>query len=802
MLMIAVFGGTIQIYKDKTVCLPILDEFVDNSRIHTKANYTMRHAIADPNVTDIRGRLIHPDFIRFSHLDAVYAVGDGRANLDHQQYRYVNQACYFYAVPWFPKYFCYFILLHTVALMICSNFWFKYPKTSSKIEHLIFILEKCFESPWTTDVLSLAVTENSSKMNVKIPERHKSIAATLKPIVAGISDTLTKPITRNNPVIQRHYQLLDKKDGERAKALFEKVRKFRVHVEKEDTIYKLYVGQLILKTLQCITILSYFALYVEAVAFDIICRPGTESVIGYGVFICTFSVAFLLRRLLLLYLALVAIYVLLCFHTIIWVFRKPLKQYSFEKRESLFSDIPNVKNDFAFLLHLIDQYDPLYCKRFCIFLSEASEKKLKMLSLNSDWTADKVRQQLIRNQKDQLELHLLLLSGIPEAVYDVTEIQVLKMELCSDININTKVTQLVHLLELSIVNCMVTIKPAALFFLGSQLNSLTVTFSNHDEVPEWISKLTRLRELYLIGNINGEKSVLELEFLKELRYLKVLHINSNLSKIPFNVLYVAPHLVELSILNNKNKLAMLHNLGSMVNLARLDLQSCDLEKIPQGIFSLSNLQELNLQGNELTTIDEIEGLLRLRRLSSFNLSFNRIQSIPDTINFIGNLERFNASNNQIETLPNTLFTIQKLHHLDISNNRLTEIPPAIRFLKNLKFLDLSSNKLETLPDELFLCKKLKTLKLNNNLISSLSGKIQQCSLLSKLELKGNKLEELPIEVAQCSKLKQSGLVLDEYLFETLPLEIRINMTANLEAPPEIRLIIPNKMSLPELDHLV
>ncbi|XP_043576304.1 volume-regulated anion channel subunit LRRC8D-like [Chiloscyllium plagiosum] len=797
MLMIAVFGGTTQIYKDKTVCLPIQDNSSDNSsRSYPGGNATVEEqAFAAYNVTNIR------DFARLSHIDAVYAVTEGKTNLDIQQYRYVNRVCYFYAVPWFPKYFSYFILVHTVALMICSNFWFRFPKTSSKMEHLIFILEKCFESPWTSDVLSLAVTEHSSNVNVKTQEKRKSMTANFKPVSPGIRDS-SRGATRDIPVIQRQNELLDKKDWERAKALFEKVKKFRLHVEQEDTIYKLYMGQLLLKTLQCVIILCYFAIFVEAVSFDIICRPGTEKVTGYGVFICTFSIAFLLRRLLLLYLCLVAIYVLLCIRTLFWIIRTPLKQYSFEKRESQFSDIPNVKNDFAFLLHLIDQYDPLYCKHFSTFLSEASEKKLKLLSLNSDWTADKVRQQLIRGSKEQLELHLFMLTGIPEAVYDVTEIQAIKMELCTDINISTKVTQLVHLEELRIVNCIVTIKPAALFFLGNQLHLLSVTFSDHEEVPEWIGKLTRLRALYLIGNVNDGDKRLELEFLKELRYLKILQINSNLVKVPFNVLYVAPHLIELCILNNKNKLEMLHNLGSMFNLARLDLQNCDLEIIPHGIFGLSNLQELNLQGNELSGVEEIESLQRLRKLSSFNLSFNKIKAIPDSISFISSLERFNASNNLIDTLPNSMFTIQKLQHLDMSNNRLVAIAPSIKYLKNLKYLDLSFNRLETLPDELFQCKKLKTLKLNNNLLSSLSGKIQQCSQLIRLELKENSLDELPVEITQCSKLKQSGLILDEYLFEALPMQIKISISANPEPVNEVRLLIPKKMSHPELEHVV
>lgn len=792
MLMIAVFGGTTQIYKEKTVCLPITINKTARSSID--ANFSRRDMFVDFNVS-IDPRSIRQRYDSISRDAAIYAVVSNKSPLDYQQYRYVNQACYFQAVPWFPKYFTYFILLQTVSLMICSNFWFKYPKTSSKIEHLIFILEKCFESPWTTDVLSLAVTEDSSKMNVRVQEKRKGTAPS-----QGISESV-RGLTKN-PAIKKRFQMLDKKDGEQAKALFEKVRKFRLHVELEDTIYKLYLGQLAFKIAQCLVVLCYFALFIRQVGFDILCRPGVEAVVGYDLFICSFSIAYLLRRLILVYLLLVGAYLGLCLHTLIWIIRTPLKQYSFEKRETQFSDIPDVKNDFAFLLHMIDQYDPLYCTRFCIFLSETSEKKLKLLSLNNYWTVEKARQQLTRNSKEQLELQLFMLTGIPQAIYDVTELQSLNLELCNDVKISTKITQLVNLEELAIVNCIVIVKPAALFFLGNQLHSLSVTFSVHDEVPEWINKLTRLKELSLIGNVNIDSKTLELEFLKELRYLKILRLNSNLTKIPFNVLYVAPHLTGLSIFNNRNKLEMLHNLGGMFNLARLDLQNCELDTIPLGIFSINNLQELNLQGNALTHVDELESFHRLPRLSSLNLSSNKITSLPDTFTSIGNLGRFNVSDNQIETLPNSLFAIQKLNYLDVSANRLAAVPSSIKYLKNLRALDLSSNNLQALPDELFQCRKLKTLKVNDNSLTVLSGKIQQCTLLSKLELKGNPLEELPVEIRQCTKLKRSGLILDEFLSETLPMSIKANLSSIQDMPIDVRILAPGKGSHPQLENSV
>ena len=81
-------------------------------------------------------------------------------NLDLPQYSFINQLCYETALHWYAKYFPYLVVIHTLIFMVCTSFWFKFPGTSSKIEHFISILGKCFDSPWTTRALSEVSGEN------------------------------------------------------------------------------------------------------------------------------------------------------------------------------------------------------------------------------------------------------------------------------------------------------------------------------------------------------------------------------------------------------------------------------------------------------------------------------------------------------------------------------------------------------------------------------------------------------------------------------------------------------------------
>uniref|UniRef100_A0A669CYB7 LRRC8 pannexin-like TM region domain-containing protein n=1 Tax=Oreochromis niloticus TaxID=8128 RepID=A0A669CYB7_ORENI len=131
--------------------------------------------------------------------------------------------------------------------MVCSNFWFKFPGSSSKIEHFISMLGKCFDSPWTTRALSEVSGENPEEQDHKKDTASRSNIP-MSPGEGSLEKTQSlRSIAEKIVVDQPSASVLDKKEGEQAKALFEKVKKFRLHVEEGDILYLMYVCQTVFK---------------------------------------------------------------------------------------------------------------------------------------------------------------------------------------------------------------------------------------------------------------------------------------------------------------------------------------------------------------------------------------------------------------------------------------------------------------------------------------------------------------------------------------------------------------------------
>nr|XP_061800812.1 volume-regulated anion channel subunit LRRC8A-like [Nerophis lumbriciformis] len=746
MLMIAVFGGTLQITQDKMICLPC----------KRAANESCQAAARVP-----------------------HSAGQSRGiqnELDRHQYSYIDAVCYENELHWFAKYFPYLVLLHTLIFLACSNFWFKFPRTSSKLEHFVSILRKCFDSPWTTRALSETVAEERDSKSPRGKNNNNS-SVDRNPSVLAAED-----VEASVPAVQRIKSrielglldqtdagVLDKKEGEQAKALFEKVKKFRIHVEESDSIHGLYMFQTLIKVVMFLLIISYASYYVGYIRFSVVCEAETENLTGFGTFYCAHPLATLLKILTSFYISLVLVYGLIAMYSLCWMLRRTLKLYSFEavREESRYSDIPDLKNDFAFMLHMLDQYDPLYSKRLAVFLSEVSENKLRQLNLNNEWTAEKLRQHISENSQKKVELHLCMLSGIPETAFDLLELEALKMEFITNVTIPPIVAKLSNLRELRLYHTPAKIESAALTFLQEKIKCLHVKFADIKEIPLWIYSLKNLNELHLTSNC-----YIVPDRLRELKKLKVLRLKNNLHKLPQVVTDLSPHLQKLSINNEGTKLLVLNNMNKMVNLIELELVRCDLERIPHCIFSLHNLQQINLKDNNLKTDDEIAGLELLRQLVCLKLWYNQIAYIPIQIGSLANLDKLYLNKNKIEKLPTQLFLCHKLRLLDLSHNNLTGIPPHVGSLQKLQHFAVAENRIEKLPVELFMCKKLRVLQLTNNCLETLPSRVGELVDLTLLELRGNDFVVLPPELGECRRLQRSGLVVEDKLFNTLPPKIK------------------------------
>ncbi|XP_028016328.2 volume-regulated anion channel subunit LRRC8E [Eptesicus fuscus] len=756
MLMIGVFGCTLQVTQDKIICLP---------------SHEPRENFSEAPCQQLLLQGV-PE-----QMEGLQEVSGLKNNLDLQQYSFINQLCYEKALHWYPKYFPYLVVIHTLIFMVCTSFWFKFPGTSSKIEHFTSILGKCFDSPWTTRALSEVSGEN--RKGHATGQATATVAAEAGPGKVGEGEkekVLTEPekVVTEPPAVT----LLDKKEGEQAKALFEKVKKFRVHVEEGDILYTMYIRQMVLKVCKFFAILVYNLIYVEKISFVVACTVETSRFTGYASFCCNHTKAHLFSKLAFCYISFVCVYGITCLYTLYWLFHRPLKEYSFRsvREETGMGDIPDVKNDFAFMLHLIDQYDPLYSKRFAVFLSEVSESRLKQLNLNHEWTPEKLRQKLQHNTKGRLELALCMLPGLPDTVFELREVEALRLEAISDITFPPGLSQLVHLQELSLIHSPARLPFSLQIFLRDRLKVIRIKCEELREVPLWVFGLRSLEELHLEGLFPPELAqAASLESLRELKQLKVLSLWSNAGKVPASVTDVAGHLQRLSLHNDGARLLALNSLKKLTVLRELELVACGLERIPHAVFSLGALQELDLKDNHLRSIEEILSFQHCRKLVTLRLWHNQIAYVPEHVRKLRVLEQLYLSHNKLEALPTQLGMCSGLRLLDVTHNGLHSLPPELGLLQNLQHLALSYNALETLPDEIFFCCKLRTLLLGYNQLTQLSPQVGALRSLSRLELKGNRLEALPEELGNCRGLKKAGLLVENSLYEGLPAEVREKM---------------------------
>ena len=241
-----------------------------------------------------------------------------------------------------------------------------------------------------------------------------------------------------------------------------------------------------------------------------------------------------------------------------------------------------------------------------------------------------------------IELTLVHIQSVPLALFCLTQVQVLSFLDSTDLSIPPEIHRLASsLISLTLSNISTSLVLPPELFQATLLLTLSIVNSGLETLSEDIAKLDQLTQLTLDHN---QLSTLPTA-LGRLSSLTSMSVNNN------------PRLSSLAVLNGSTSLTALH--GS----------SCMINSLPANI---RNLRTIEMNGNQLTSLDGIETLTS-KSCDLLAFANNQISSISSaSLQNIETLLQFDLSDNRLTTLPDSLYRIKDLQILDIRDNDFDE----------------------------------------------------------------------------------------------------------------------------------
>ena len=252
-----------------------------------------------------------------------------------------------------------------------------------------------------------------------------------------------------------------------------------------------------------------------------------------------------------------------------------------------------------------------------------------------------------------------------------------------------------------------------------ELPNLDYLYMGHCEIKriEGLDKMTNLKTLYL--NYNEIKKI---EGLTNARNLNFLNLSNN-DINDITPLSVNQNLMSLWLNNNKNidgnrenyigeKMIALNKVGEILD--RGGSIYLDYDKL--GLFT--NYTSLSLNNNNISTLDALEGLTKIK-----NLSFRQNKLTLEDVKS-----------------QNILKSLTELETLDLTNNKITDIS-VINNLKNLKLLQLSGNENINLKQIEDIISNLNGLEVSNDVLQTITN----CdnTKITKISITGANYTTLP-----------------------------------------------------------
>ncbi|XP_076065875.1 leucine-rich repeat serine/threonine-protein kinase 1-like isoform X3 [Oratosquilla oratoria] len=154
-------------------------------------------------------------------------------------------------------------------------------------------------------------------------------------------------------------------------------------------------------------------------------------------------------------------------------------------------------------------------------------------------------------------------------------------------------------------------------------------------------------------------------------------------------------LVDAAInLNPKLKLNPRNQVVALYAITRLDISNNALIQLPETIFQLPSLKSLNAAQNKIEQLPScigqfVDGTVTLPRKCS-----PRKEMMLGPISV---LEEIHLQDNRLDSLPDGLFDLPNLQIIDVSNNKLSSLPYKLWLAPKLRELNAALNLLHDLP---------------------------------------------------------------------------------------------------------
>ncbi|CAK5060806.1 unnamed protein product [Meloidogyne enterolobii] len=135
-------------------------------------------------------------------------------------------------------------------------------------------------------------------------------------------------------------------------------------------------------------------------------------------------------------------------------------------------------------------------------------------------------------------------------------------------------------------------------------------------------------------------------------------------------------------------------LSNLKNLEHLQMINNKLQNVHGELSDLPLLRSVVVRKNQIKTSGVPTDIFRMKDLTIIDFGDNLLRDVPSNLEYAKCAIVLNLRGNNIQNIPNQIFSnLIDLIYLDLSNNNLDSLPPQLRRLTSLQVLKLSNNPL-------------------------------------------------------------------------------------------------------------